>query len=193
MSQTASTVFGASGVGFGAAAAIKAGNAAKKAGDYNATAIVDEADYNARVAEYNSKVSELQQKDAISRGQIAESTSRSTTGQQVGAARASFGAQGLNLDVGSPSDVVQSIASNGAVDAMTVRLNAAREAWGFGVQADSEKATAGAIRNKGTVDAYNAKTSGDTARRTGRFAAATTILGGAGALLQQRYGFRKVK
>jgi len=192
MGQTASTVFGAAGTGFGAAGQLRAGSAAKKAGDYNAKALIDEADYNARVAEYNAKVSELQQKDAISRGQTAESTTRSVTAQQVGAARASFGAQGLNLDVGSPRDVVQSIATVGAVDAMTVRLNAAREAWGFGVQAEGEKAQATAIRNKGTVDAYNAKNAGAEAKRAGIYGAASTILGGAGTLLAQRYGFRKV-
>ncbi len=190
MSQTASTVFGAAGVGFGANSLLRAGSAAKAAGDYNANAVINESEYNAKVAEYNASVAELQSKDAISRGQIDESTVRAGTSAAVGQARASYGAQGLNLDVGSPSDVVKSVASGGALDAMTVRLNAARAAWGFGVQAESDKSQATAIRNKGIVDAWNAKTQGNVARSSNRNAAVATILGGAGELIQRRYRAR---
>lgn len=191
MGQTAATVFSGVGVGYAANASLRAGKAAKQAGDYNAESTINEATYNASVAEYNAKVAEAQAQDAIARGQIAESAVRAGTAGKVGAIRADYGAQGVNVDVGSPVDVVRSVATGGALDAATVRLNAARESWGFSVQAASDKATAGAIRNKGAVDAYNSRTSGDVARAASRNQAAATILGGAGQLIRERYGARK--
>jgi len=191
MGQTAATVFSGAGVGFAANASLRAGKAAQEAGDFNAAATINEADYNARVATYNAKVAELQAQDAIARGQIAESTARASTASKVGAIRADYGAQGVNVDVGSPAEVVRSVASGGALDAMTVRLNAAREAWGFSVQAASERSQSEAIRQKGSVDAWNAKTQGNVARSAGRNQAAATILGGAGQLIRERYGARR--
>jgi hypothetical protein len=191
MSQTVATVFSGVGVGFSANASIRAGSAAKQAGDYNAHAIIDEAGYNAKVAEYNAKVADLQAQDAINRGNVAESTVRANTAQKVGETRASYGAQGVNVDVGSPVDVVQAVARGGAVDAMTVKLDAAREAWGYKTVAANDTAQAAAITNKGTVDAWNARQGGMVARNANRARAAAEIIGGAGTLIRQRYGARK--
>lgn len=188
MAQMGAHALGAAGTGYSAAASIRAGLAQKKIGEQNAVTIEDEADYNAKVQEHNAKVADLQARDAISRGQIAESTSRATTSQRVGNLRAGFGAQGLNLDVGSPKDVVQNDAFIGALDSLTVRNNATKEAWGYGVTAADDRAQAGAIIAKGKVDANSARTNGRIAASSGRNAAVATILGDAGATLRRRYG-----
>lgn len=91
--------------------------------------------YEGAALRQNASLADAQAADAISRGQVEESRYRLGTRQQIGSTRAGLAAQGVDLGSGSALDVQASEASIGELDALTIRNNAAREAWGFNVDA----------------------------------------------------------
>jgi hypothetical protein len=120
---------------------------------------------------YNAQVADYQAKDALERGVIAETRSRTTTKRTIGAQRAFFASQGVDVNEGSPADVQANTAYLGELDALTIRNNAAREAWGYRAQA---------------VD-YSRR--GAVAGFSGDMAATGTLLTGSSRLLLAKYGF----
>ena len=142
----------AAGTGIQVAGQIKAGNAAKKAGDFNAA------------------VSELQAKDALARGRTDEQRFRQGVRALIGSQRAGFAAQGVDVGVGSALDVQADAAFLGELDALTIRNNAQREAWGYRIEAE------------------NYRMGGQQARTASRWNAVGTVLGTAGSLVAARYG-----
>ena len=119
-----------------------------------------------RINEWNANVAELQATDAVLRGNEAETRSRIETRSLLGAQRASLAGQGVQVgDAGSSGDQVQIDAQRiGEEDALTIRNNAAREAWGFKVGASSERMQ------------------GDSAMRRGRLQAIGTLIGAGGSV-----------
>lgn len=96
-----------------------------------AGAVLAQGQYNKRLDDFNAHLADLQAQDAIARGAQAETIQRQRTGQIVGAQRASFAAQGIDANTGSATDVQSDTARIGELDALTIRNNAAREAWGY--------------------------------------------------------------
>jgi len=92
---------------------IKAGNAAKSIGDYNA-------------AQY-----ELQAQDALQRGAQDEERYRAGVKTLIGSQRAGFAGQNVDVGQGTPVDVQADTAYLGELDALTIRQNAQREAHGY--------------------------------------------------------------
>lgn len=118
----------------------------------------------------NAQLAELQAQDAIERGQVEETKSRRQTEQVIGRQRVSLAAQGVDINKGSALDVQADAAYLGELDALTIRNNAAKEAWGYRVQAQD-------YRYRGKV-----------AQREGQFGAFKTILGSTGSFLLGKYG-----
>lgn len=145
------------GAGTSAYGQLKAGSEAKKAADYNA------------------KVAEAQAADALARGRDEESRFRSELKGLIGSQRAGFAAQNIDVSTGSAVDVQADTAYLGELDALTIRSNAAREAWGYRVQA------------------ANQRQAGADASRASKFGAASTILGTGGSLLSTYTGSRRVR
>lgn len=152
MGGTAAVSMVALGTGVSAYGKLKAGDEAKKL-----------ADRNAGIADWQSS-------DAVARGQVDETKQRRQTEQVIGAQRAGFGMQGVDVNRGSAQDVQADAAYLGELDALTIRNNAAKEAWGYKVQAG------------------NLRTQGENAQREGRFGAFNTILGSGSSLLLAKYG-----
>jgi hypothetical protein len=100
---------------------IKAGNAAKNIGDYNA-------------AQY-----ELQAQDAIQRGGADEEKFRAGVKTLIGGQRAGFAGQNVDIGQGTPVDVVSDTAFLGELDALTIRQNAQREAHGYQAMAENAR------------------------------------------------------
>lgn len=100
---------------------VKAGNAAKKVGEFNA------------------RVAQAQAEDAIQRGAFEEQRFRTQLRVLQGRNRAGYAGQGVKVDTGSPVDVAADIAYLGEIDAQTIRANAAREAWGYQVSAENAR------------------------------------------------------
>lgn len=120
------------GTGVSAVGQVQAGKAAQAAGDYNAA-----------VARNNQIVAEQQAADAQRRGEVAETEQRRKVRMLAGSQRAALGASGVQLDAGTPLDLLGDTAAMGELDALTIRNNAEREAYGYRVQGVNFGAEAG--------------------------------------------------
>lgn len=90
--------------------------------------------YQATVNRNNAQVAEWQAQDALQRGAKAEQAQRLKVAQLKSAQRAGFAARGIALDEGSPLNILNDTDYMGELDALTIRDNAAKEAWGARTQ-----------------------------------------------------------
>lgn len=162
----ASTVIGA---GTSAIGAVNQGRAQSQA-----------AQYQAAVLRNNQAVAEWQARDAEARGRVAEQNQRMKTAQFTGAQRAAAGASGVDVNSGSAAGLQADAAMLGELDALTVRSNASREAWGHRVNAANMGANAGML----DVQAKQASQAGD-------WTAASSIIGGVSSLADKWLTFKQ--
>lgn len=122
--------------------------AAKGVMDYtsdrrNARAAEQQGQYEAATYGLNAKLADQAADDAIARGKETASRSQLKTRQLKGMQRATLAAQGLDLDSGSASDLQLETGELGELDVLTISNNAAREAFGFKVEATNYRRSAG--------------------------------------------------
>jgi hypothetical protein len=94
---------------------------------------------DAATAETNRRLAEAQASDALLRGTIEESRYRRMIAQVAGAQKASFGNRNVTVS-GTALDILADTAMIGEEDALTIRNNAARTAWGYRNQASEASA-----------------------------------------------------
>lgn len=157
------------GGGFDATGALMAISAANSL--YGAFAQHRAGRLQKQLMQYNARIADYQAQDALERGVVAETRSRTSTKRTIGAQRAFLASQGVEINDGSAADVQANTAYLGELDALTIRNNAAREAWGYKAQA---------------VD-YARK--GEVAGFSGDAAATQTLITGSSRLLLAKYGF----
>lgn len=102
----------------------------------------NEADYNAAVNDQNATYADTQAADALARGNQGAQRAEGQAAQLRGSQRAAAGAGGLDVNAGSSVDVQQSDSALGAFDALTIRNNAMREAYGYNVEAQQYRSGA---------------------------------------------------
>lgn len=90
--------------------------------------------YDESIANTNAAMADLAGKQTIEAGDIAASRKDLETRQKVGEELASEGASGVDVGSGSAALTRGGTGLVGAVDAMTIRNNAARRAFGYQVQ-----------------------------------------------------------
>lgn len=146
-----------------------------KAADAQAQA----ANYQAAVARNNQIIAERYAERSVQKGNILSETQDYKTRATLGAARAGYGAQGVDVNSGSPLAVRESIAEIGAMDAATIRNNAAEEAFGYKVKA----AGFGADSQLGKMKAA-------AAEEAGQYAQASTLLGGVSSVSDKWIGYQ---
>lgn len=73
--------------------------------------------------------------DAVARGEFESDQQRLQTRAAIGSQRAGFAANGVDVNSGSAAEIQDDTAAMGELDALTIRNNAAREAWGYRTQA----------------------------------------------------------
>lgn len=83
----------------------------------------------------NESISRMQAEDAIKRGHELEARSRQRTRKLRGSQRTALAAQGIRLDAGSALDIQMETEDFGELDALTIKNNALREAFGYRSQA----------------------------------------------------------
>ena len=147
----------------------KAGAAAKDVGESQA-----------QQQEFNAKVADLNAEDALQRGVDSEQRFRTSVRGLIGAQRAGFAGQGVEVGKGSAADVQADAAYLGELDARTLRHNSEREAWGFQVEATDRRMAADVARRGGQAQAT-----------AGNIAAFGTVVGGAmqAGMIGQKYGW----
>jgi len=160
--------------------AVRAGRAAKRAG----LAAQEAAESQAQLSDYNAAVAELQAKDAEARGRDEEGRFRQRVDGMIGTQRAGIAAGNIDVNFGSAVDVQADAAFLGELDALQIRTNAAREAWGYKVEAEDARQRAVITRKEGV----QAAAAGREAQVAARFGAVGSIIEGASAV-ESRYGF----
>lgn len=123
-------------------------------GSYNqASAQRGALNYEAGVNANNAKIADWQAGLAEQNGAVQEENQRLKTAAMFGTQRAALGANGVDLGSGSANEVLATTGLMGERDALTIRDNAARQAWAYRNQATgylSEAATA-----RSAADAIN--------------------------------------
>jgi hypothetical protein len=147
-----------------------------------------QAVYAGQVARQNQTFAqqqgERQAADAKARGEVAEASRRRLMGQQIGEQQARLAGQGTDLE-GSPTDILGDTAAAGEFDALTIRSNAAREAYGY--KLSGEMAGAG-YGNDATMAGYKAGNSSYTPSYLG---AGASLLAGASNLGEKWLRFQQ--
>lgn len=148
----------AAGTGIGAIGAIQQGVAASRADKYNAQI----AEQNASLAKQNADL-------AGGIGEQDVGLAGIKTREQVGAIKAAQAGNGIDVNTGSAKAVQISQAETGLLNAMNIRSNAARQAYGFETQAVG-------FENEANIDRSKAKND-MTAGMMGGISKAVTGLG----------------
>lgn len=109
-------------------------------------------EYQAAVNRNNAQIAQWQAADAITRGQKAEQAQRLKTAQLKSSQRAAFAARGVALDEGSALNILDDTDYMGEMDALTIRDNAAREAWGLRNQATGYSSDASMLSSRANAE-----------------------------------------
>ena len=128
---------------------------------------------NAQIAENNARLAEQQAHDtqvlAVRDQQQSAWRTRALIGQQ----KAAIAANGLDMDIGTPLDLMAETAMFGKADEDAIGMDAARKAWGF------------------QAEAINYRNQGAQAKWAGKAQSRATILSTIGSLAGQAYtGFQ---
>ena len=123
-----------------AVAVIGAGISAYSASE-QADAQKKQLNYQAKVDANNAKIADWQRSDALQRGEADAQANMRQQAQLIGAQRATLAANGTDLNQGSSLDLLASTKFTGAADVNQIQNNAAREAWGFTVDAANTRAS----------------------------------------------------
>lgn len=105
-------------------------------------AIKDQGAFESQVAAQNAKLAKLQSDDALRRGELEAQNYQFQVKRLLGSQRARLAAQGLDLASGSAADVLEDTARFAAIDAVTIRNNAFREAMGYEIQSSEYRTQA---------------------------------------------------
>ena len=97
----------------------------------NANAAKLEGEFQSSMYQSNARIQALMATDAINRGEKEAVKAKQAANRLIGSQRVAMGAQGIDLESGSALDIQAETASLGAQDALTIRNNAWREAWGY--------------------------------------------------------------
>lgn len=98
----------------------------------------EQAKAGRRISKTNERIAAMQAQSALARGHEAEGISRQRGKKMLGSQRAALAAQGIRLDAGSAQDIQQETLDIGELDALTIKNNALREAFGYKMQGISE-------------------------------------------------------
>lgn len=98
-------------------------------------AAAKEAQYQAAIARNNAVIARKNATYSLVKGQREEQSYRIRGAALISALRARFGASGAEVNIGSPVQVTSGAVMIQELDALTIRNNAAREAWNYEVEA----------------------------------------------------------
>lgn len=112
------------------------------------------AEFQAGVSKNNALISRYMAEDAISRGKIEEGRHRQNVEQMKGEQRAIMSARGLDISSGSAAETIADTAAMGELDALMIRSNAEREAWGHKINESSANTQAAMSKRKARMSPF---------------------------------------
>jgi len=146
-----------------------AGALVKGAGDLEAGQAKSAADaYQAQVAANNAKIAQQDARFDIQAGETAGFNRGMKTRAAVGQEKAAQGASGIDVNTGSAVATRSGEAEVGMLDALTIRSNAAKQAYAKEVEATSDTAQGQLLQTESQQDL-----------EAGEFGAAGDLLSGA--------------
>jgi hypothetical protein len=122
-----------------------------------AQAQAENAQYQAQVAQNNAAIARANAALTEASGAAKEAAQGMKTASTVGQTKATQAASGIDVNTGSAADVRLAESKLGALDALTIRSNTAREAYGYEVAATSDIAESQLLE----TEASQAKEAGD--------------------------------
>lgn len=111
-----------------------------------ARAQADELEFQAQQERRNVELARNQASDITQRGAVAAGETEAEGRTVAAGAVAAMGGSGVDSSSGTNASVVARSETNAAVDANRIRVNAAREAWGFRQEAEQREAQAKRLR-----------------------------------------------
>ncbi len=108
--------------------------------------------YNAAVAENNATIANQNATFAGQEGAANAAIEQAKTRATVGGIKAAQAANGIDVNTGSAVDVRSSASELGELNAINIRSNATRQAYGFETQASNDKAQAQLDRSQAKYD-----------------------------------------
>lgn len=138
---TLGTVASIGGTVFSALGAISSGISQSKSADYNAQIALN----NAKIARNNASL-------AGQKGEIEAAQAGAQEKAKLAAIQADQGASGVDVNSGSAVNVRSSTAQVGEQDILNIRANAARNAYGYETEAQSDTAQAGLYKSQASSD-----------------------------------------
>lgn len=136
----------------------------------SADAASKSASYQSEVAANNAEQAKKNASRAAAAGDQQANMEQLKTRAQIGAIKADQAASGVDVNSGSAVDVRSSAAELGQLNAISIRSNAARQAYGYQVQSSNDTAQAGLDKAESSNDLT-----------AGYFGAGSTFLGGMGS------------
>jgi hypothetical protein len=133
----------------------------------------EQGQYQSDVAKNNAVIQQRMADDALRRGEIEVENHQRKVAALKGEQRAAMGANGVAIDSGTSLGVLEDTAQFGALDALTIRSNAQREAFGM------------------NMAAMNSRADADMASTAGKYNAAATLLSGAGSVGKDWYMYKR--
>lgn len=106
--------------------------------------------YNGQIAMANSQIATRNAVQASEAGEIQAANAEARTRAGAGAIKTNQAASGIDVNKGSAVDIQQSESQLGKLDALTIRSNAAKQAYGYETQSFSDAA-------QSNLDQYAAK------------------------------------
>lgn len=100
----------------------------------------ENAQFQSEVASQNQQIANMNAQQTTQVGEAQTEQQQQKTKATVGAIEAAQGASGIDVNTGSAVDVRSSASELGELDALTIRSNAARTAYGFEVNAQNQGA-----------------------------------------------------
>lgn len=137
------------------------------AGVQQAKAQTAAAEATEQQSKENAKAANAQAQNTVLAAQVEEDRRRQQTRAMLGKQRAALAANNVDMSIGTPMELLGDTAAIGEQDALTIRANAARQAWGY------------------KVDANNSLNEGRVAMAAGKNAATGTYLTTAASLMSQ--------
>lgn len=128
--------------------------------------------YQAQVARNNAKTAKQNSAWSMEAGDVAAGNEMMKTKAAIGTAKADQGASNVDVNSGSALTSRVGIDEMGTENALTIRSNAAKEAYGYKVQGTSDTAEAGLLTQQA---AY--------AKEAGSIGAESALIGGESSLL----------
>lgn len=104
------------------------------------------AKFNARVAQQNAVIAQQQ-------GAAAEAAQQRDAARQIGTMIANYGSSGVQLDSGSPLDVLADSARMAELDRLTIQYNTRLKAAGYQVEAQLQQNQATSARTSALFNA----------------------------------------